>query len=313
QFFGLQTGINLVDKHGNIKIWYIKSFDQCQLSVATATVWVLISRVNHYLVQREPWKLATSGTGENRSLLGAVLYTAADLLRTIAVLLWPIVPDSASRLWEQLGCEENLGKLGDQRIDDLQWGQLKPGTKVGKPEPIFPRLDKAKTLARLQELAEADRERDQSAKEALTRVDSESEEKQAAAAASPTSMPAGSPQSSIENRQSSIPTITIDDFAKVDLRVGTIVSAEPIPGAQKLLKLMVDVGTEVRQVCAGIAEYYEPAQLVGMKVVLVVNLAPRKLRGVESNGMVVAASVGENGKPVLATFKEDVPNGTRLK
>ncbi|MDE3180029.1 MAG: methionine--tRNA ligase subunit beta, partial [Acidobacteriota bacterium] len=109
------------------------------------------------------------------------------------------------------------------------------------------------------------------------------------------------------------PKITIDDFAKVDLRVGTIVSAEPIPGATKLLKLQVDIGTEVRQVCAGIAEYYEPEDLVGMKIVLVANLQPRKLRGVESNGMVVAASVGDDGRPVLATFKEDVPNGAKLK
>ena len=97
------------------------------------------------------------------------------------------------------------------------------------------------------------------------------------------------------------------------MRVGEVVSAEPIPGAKKLLKLMVDIGTEVRQVCAGIAEYYQPEQLVGMKVVLVANLEPRKLRGVESNGMIVAASVGGEGKPVLATFKEDVPKGAKLK
>jgi len=97
------------------------------------------------------------------------------------------------------------------------------------------------------------------------------------------------------------------------MRVGEILSAEPIPGAKKLLKLQVDIGTEIRQVCAGIAEHYRPEELVGMKVVLVANLQPRKLRGIESNGMIVAASVGEDGKPVLATFKEDVPKGTRLK
>ncbi len=119
----------------------------------------------------------------------------------------------------------------------------------------------------------------------------------------PTSQPPASPEA----------RITIDDFAKVEMRTGQVVSAERVPDTQKLLKLMVDIGSEVRQVVAGIAEVYTPEQLVGMKVVVVVNLAPRKLRGVESNGMVLAATVGEAQKPVLVTFKEDVPNGARLK
>jgi methionyl-tRNA synthetase len=97
------------------------------------------------------------------------------------------------------------------------------------------------------------------------------------------------------------------------MRTGEVKAAERVPGANKLLKLLVDIGTEVRQVVAGIAEYYEPEKLMGMKVVLVTNLQPRKLRGVESNGMIVAASVEPEGRPVLVTFKEDVPNGTRLK
>jgi methionyl-tRNA synthetase len=116
-----------------------------------------------------------------------------------------------------------------------------------------------------------------------------------------------------ESRAPSPAQISIEDFAKVDMRVGEIRSAEPVAGAKKLTKLLVDIGTEVRQVVAGIAEHYSPEQLVGMKVVLVTNLQPRKLRGVESNGMIVAATVGEEGRPVLVTFKEDVPNGARLK
>ena len=106
--------------------------------------------------------------------------------------------------------------------------------------------------------------------------------------------------------------ITIDDFSKVDLRAGEIMSAERIEGATRLLKLTVDIGAEVRQVLAGIAEYYQPEDLVGMKVVVVANLKPRKMRGLESQGMVVAASVGEEGKPVLVTFNQDVPNGSKL-
>ena len=106
--------------------------------------------------------------------------------------------------------------------------------------------------------------------------------------------------------------ISIEDFAKVELRVGQVKVAERVKGADKLLRLEVDLGTEVRQVVAGIAEAYAPETLVGRKVVIVVNLAPRKLRGLESNGMIVAASP-EGGKPVLASFLEDVPVGTRLK
>ena len=127
--------------------------------------------------------------------------------------------------------------------------------------------------------------------------------------------PAPSPQSPAPAPPPPAPAekISIEDFAKVEMRTGEIKAAERIPGATKLLKLQVDIGTEVRQVCAGIAEYYEPEKLVGMKVVVVVNLQPRKMRGVESNGMIVAASVGDQGRPVLVTFGEDVPNGARLR
>ena len=108
--------------------------------------------------------------------------------------------------------------------------------------------------------------------------------------------------------------IEIDDFAKVDLRVGQVLSAERIPKADKLLLMKIDIGEEQpRQVLAGIAQYYEPEKLIGRKVVVVANLKPRKLRGLESQGMVVAASYGEEGRPVIATFTEDVPNGARLK
>jgi methionyl-tRNA synthetase len=107
--------------------------------------------------------------------------------------------------------------------------------------------------------------------------------------------------------------IGIEDFAKVEMCVGQIQTAERIAGADKLLKLTVDIGTEVRQICAGIAQFYEPEKLIGRKVAVVTNLAPRKLRGVESNGMIVAASVGPEGRPVLAGFLEDVEVGARLK
>jgi methionyl-tRNA synthetase len=106
--------------------------------------------------------------------------------------------------------------------------------------------------------------------------------------------------------------ISIDDFLKVEMRVGQVKTAEKVKGADRLLRLEVDIGTEVRQLVAGIAEAYSPEQLIGRKVVIVANLAPRKLKGLESNGMIVAASV-EGGKPVLAGFLEDIPVGAKLK
>ncbi|HUY13621.1 MAG TPA: methionine--tRNA ligase [Terriglobia bacterium] len=321
-----------------------RHIDGCDLFRALAGVSGVVGDLNSFLNSSEPWALAASikrspfpppgfdvrqpdeeprsaaedETGQQ--LLNESLYVTADVLRCAAVLLSPFMPVASQRLWEQLGCE---GSIAGQRLDDLQWGQLKPGTKVGKPEPIFPRLDKEKTLVRLRELAEADRAheravapvydwRPETAKGVIAENQPQTPEHTAATSPTPPAQPPLQPATQ-QAPTTTESKITIEDFSKVEMRVGQVVSAEAIPGAKKLLKLMVDIGTEVRQVCAGIAEYYQPAELVGLKIVLVANLAPRKLRGVESNGMVVAASVGENGRPVLATFKEDVPNGTRLK
>jgi methionyl-tRNA synthetase len=272
-------------------------FEKYEFSIPLDYIWAeLVAEANKYLTENAPWKLAEAKSPDNLWKIETILSAAAETVRLLAVLLAPVMPASAARLWRQLGCE---GAVEDQRIDQLRWGQLKPGTRVGKPEPIFPRLDEEKALRRLHELAEEDRLRDQKPKETSTKVESPSEQK-------PVNL-----QSQISGSEAR--KITIEDFAKVDLRAGTIISAEPIPGATKLLKLQVDIGSEVRQVCAGIAEYYKPEELIGMKVVIVANLQPRKMRGVESNGMIVAASVGEQGKPVLVTFKEEVPNGARLK
>jgi len=166
----------------------------------------------------------------------------------------------------------------------LQWGQFKSGTRIGKPEAIFPRMDKAEAIERI-EAMEQDLRQPQPPQPATS-----------GAAAAPTPGRIG-----------------IEDFAKVEMRVGQVKSAERVAGADKLLKLLVDIGDEVRQVVAGIAEVYKPEDIVGRKVIVVVNLQPRKLRGVESNGMIVAASVPPDGKPILAGFLEDVPIGARLK
>jgi methionyl-tRNA synthetase len=317
------------------------AYDAFALSSAAEKIWRVISHYgDEFLAMHQPWTHAENP--ERRYFVDGVLYLAFEAVRAAAILAYPIVPTATEKIWAQLGCEAYLGKIQDQRIDQLNWGALKSGTQVGKPEPIFPRLDKATTLAKLDELAEADRERDKPTvgavrpaaqslratgreaplqanlaerdkpKEAFIPVQTEKKPEAAATSASESRGP--SPQPPAPSPQSPAPTlISIEDFAKVDMRVGEVKAAEHVPGASKLLKLMVDIGTEVRQLVAGLAEYYQPENLIGMKVVVVTNLPPRKLRGVESNGMIVAATVGEQGRPVLVTFKEDVANGAKLK
>jgi methionyl-tRNA synthetase len=301
------------------------AYDAFALSNAAEKIWRVVSHYgDEFLARHQPWTHAENL--ERRYFVDGVLYMAFEAVRAVAILAFPILPTATEKIWAQLGCEAYLGRIQDQRIDQLNWGALKPGTKVGKPEPIFPRLDKTKTLAKLDELAEADRERDKPTVGALREaplqanldkpkeafIPVQTEKKPEAAATSASGFRAPGPQPPVPNPQSPA-LISIEDFAEVEMRVGEVKAAEHVPGAAKLLKLMVDIGTEVRQLVAGLAEYYQPENLVGMKVVVVTNLPPRKLRGVESNGMILAATAGEQGRPVLVTFKEDVANGARLK
>jgi methionyl-tRNA synthetase len=178
----------------------------------------------------------------------------------------------------------------------LSWGQLAPGTSLGKLRALFPRIEKAEAIERMEAMEKE-----------------EQKPPSPAVASAPVSTLAGG-GTAAATAPATNEKIGIEDFAKVEMRVGQIKTAERIVGADKLLKLTVDIGTEIRQICAGIAQFYEPEKLIGRKVAVVVNLAPRKLRGVESNGMIVAASVGPEGRPVLAGFPdEDVEIGARLK
>jgi methionyl-tRNA synthetase len=306
-----------------------------------------------------------------------VLATAAEAIRVITALAYPIVPDAASKVWEQLG----LGKLADAAkqgfLVQLAWGGLKAGTKFGEPSPLFPRAEK-EAIERMQSLedensrsaVESAGERDivaPSSAPAATSVvpvaaandeNSRPEKTRGSAGTTPTTAAPANPARPVEtakvhqvpaplasSRLNSTPApapgeapliptsqqgigapatgenaaakevaqhITIDDFARVELRVAQILVAERVPKADKLLRLEVDLGTEKRQILAGIAEYYEPEKLIGRRIVIVANLAPRKMRGLESNGMLLAASL-EGGAPVLAGFLEDVPLGARLK
>ena len=255
-----------------------KNFDDYNFSRGLENVWELISRVNKYIVENEPWAIAERPSESKK--LDSVLFHAAEALRLIAALVAPVIPKTAQSLWEQLGLE---GKVSSVRLTDLRWSDQLVAKNIRSGPSLFPRLD---------------------AKEVLKKIDDLAQEKPEAKTETPA--PAAT-------TGTLAPQITIDDFAKVDLRVATVVEAERVKGADKLLRLVVDLGFEKRQVLAGIAVAYSPESLVGRKVVIVANLQPRKLRGLESNGMIVAASIGPEDKPVLVGFHEDVENGARLK
>jgi methionyl-tRNA synthetase len=270
---------------------YNRLFDAFQFSRALESLWALLSAVDKYIVETQPWAVAEKTDHDSRARLATILYTAAEALRIITILAHPIIPDSTATIFTQLG----LGEIARFDLNTLRWGQLNVGTRLGKIEAVFPRADKS-AIERMQNMEE--------------------ERKSEAAASAAQAATAAAPAPAAESKEGLMPLapeITIDDFAKIDLRVGTVLTAEKVEKADKLLRLTVDIGLEVRQIVAGIAKAYAPESLVGRKVVIVANLAPRKLRGIESQGMIVAASVGEHGTPVVATFAEDVPNGARLK
>jgi methionyl-tRNA synthetase len=269
---------------------YAAFFDQYQFSRALETAWSMVGAVDKYIVENEPWALGEKSDEESRARLATVLYTSAEALRIVTALAHPVIPDATAKIWTQLG----LGDIQKFDLTQLQWGQLHLGTKLGEIQAVFPRADKS----------------------AITRMQQMEEQAASVGANVPAVQPSGEkqPVAAPVKAAAAIPEgkISIDDFAKVELRVAQVKTAERVKGADKLLRIEVDLGTEVRQLVAGIAEAYEPETLIGRKVVIVANLAPRKLRGLESNGMIVAASP-EGGKPVLASFLEDVPIGTRLK
>jgi methionyl-tRNA synthetase len=270
-------------------------------------LWLFISLVDSEITAQAPWKMIAGTSDEwmnqHRS---RVLYTAAESIRIITALLHPVMPYTTAKVWTQLGLGSIEEAARNGELKNLTWGGLTPGTKLGPLAPIFPRADKG--LAQI-----------------MTDMENPTQSAVATAAAATTAAPAVESAKPVEAVSSSsaaaessanpplAPQITIDDFAKVDLRVAKVLVAERIPKADKLLRLEVDLGFEKRQILAGIAEHYAPESLIGRKVVIVANLAPRKMRGLESNGMIVAASVGPDGAPVLAGFAEDVELGARLK
>ena len=268
-------------------------FDQFQFSRALEAAWGLVAAVDKYIVENEPWALGEKQDDESRARLATVLYTSAEALRIATALAHPVMPDATAKIWAQMG----LGDIKKLALTDLTWGQLPLGTKLGEVQPVFPRADKS-AIERMQQMEEQQR--------GPCRGRRSRRQSNAARAA----MPAQPARADCARRCDTGRRREDHDrrFRQGRTARGLVKVAERVPKADKLLRLEVDIGTEVRQVLAGIAEAYAPETLVGRKVVIVANLAPRKLRGLESNGMIVAASL-EGGKPVLASFLEDVPVG----
>jgi methionyl-tRNA synthetase len=260
------------------------AFERFEFSKGLEAVWALLSAVDKFIVQWAPWKLARQQDDASRRQLETTLYTAAEALRIATALLSPALPQSAPKIWAQLGMPESLDAV---RFDSLRWGDLQSGQRIGEVAAVFPRIEMKDAVAKMRALEE------EVAAQQAALLGKKAEPAAEAAAGEP--------------------KIPIEDFVKVDLRVGLVLSAERVKGSDKLMHMKVDIGEPApRTIVAGIAEAYGPTDLVNRKVVIVANLQPRKLRGIESNGMIVAASI-EGGKPVLAGFHEDIPAGARLK
>jgi methionyl-tRNA synthetase len=259
------------------------AFDRFEFSKGLEAIWALISAVDKFIVQHAPWKLYKQQDDASQKQLDATLYTAAEALRIATALLYPVMPQLTPRIWSQIGIAEPIESV---RLDSLAWGGLNPGQKIGEVAAVFPRLEPKDVIEKMKAIEEQ-----------VTAYQASLFGKTVEAA------PA----------EEEAPKLAIDDFLKVDLRVGLVLTAQPVKNSTKLMHMTVDLGeTKPRTIVAGIAEAYTPDQLINRKVVIVANLQPRKLKGIESNGMIVAASVAD-GKPVLAGFHEDIPVGARLK
>ena len=258
---------------------YKEDMDHMELNQAIKDVWALIGRANKYIDETAPWILAKDPAQAER--LQAVMYNLAEALRIVAILIAPFVPVTAPKIYEQLG----LGKPESFLLADAEWGKLATGTKVQKGDPLFPRIEVTEdgdTVIAATKKTAAKPARAEALK---------AEAKKAAPAAAD--------------------EITIEDFAKLDLRVATIVAAERVPKTDKLLKIQVKIGDEERTIVSGIAQHYEPEALIGRNVIVIANLKPAKLRGIESRGMVLAASDGE-GNLVLADAP-GIASGSKVK
>jgi len=256
-----------------------KYLDELQFSNALIEIWKLIARANKYIDETMPWVLGKDKSKYPR--LKTVLYNLAEVLRIVAILIEPFMPQTTPKMLAQLGISKEENPELTAWESASTFGLIKNGTKVKRAEPLFPRIIDDKEENKVQ-----DQNKDVRKIEGAVPADDKKEE---------------------ERRE----YISIDDFAKIELKVAKILEAERIEGADKLLKLIVDLGDEKRQIVAGIAKHYKPEELVGKKIVVVANLKPAKLRGVESQGMLLAASIGD--ELCLISPEKDIKEGAKVK
>jgi methionyl-tRNA synthetase len=266
---------------------YRAGMDVFALEEGAAAAFRIIDAANEYIASTEPWVLARDTA--NAARLSQVLFDVAESVRVVGILLLPIMPTSAAEILRRVGETRAAGEL---RLDTASW-RAEGERVLVKGSALWPRLETQERSVRVDEQKPAAPET-------------------AAPAAAVPAAPAAASVPASAGPQAAGDRISIDDFMKVDLRTAKVLAAEKVANSRKLVKLNIDVGTEQRTLVAGIAEAYEPEQLVGRTIVMVFNLKPAKLMGIESNGMVLAASP-DGGKPVLVGFDQDIPPGVRVR
>ncbi|MGI6169340.1 MAG: methionine--tRNA ligase [Christensenellales bacterium] len=260
---------------------------QMKYSDALAAIWRVVGMANKYIDTTMPWVLARDVSQRER--LGSVLYHLAETLRIVGIMIQPFMPSTAPKIWEQLGIEQ--GELTGFSAA-VEFGLLEPGTRVCKGKALFPRIDVEKELAELEKIQVKQQNATQ---------------KQEAGAKKPE-------KKELESKiaQSEQELMDYADFAKLDLRIAKVVGCEKLAGSDKLLTLQLSLGEEQRTVVSGISQWYQPEQLLGRQVVVVANLKPVKLRGVLSQGMVLAAEDDDGNLSLVGPFDEGFAAGSKV-
>jgi len=243
-------------------------YDDYALNRALEEIWVFLNITNKYLADNEPWKLAKKP--ESRERLARIIYQALCAIRGSSYLLYPVMPETAEKIWSLLGESRRPGEVLKSSLD---FYGLVPGARLHQPQALFPRIDLAEFIG-------------------------EMEKPQARAETAP-------------KTEEKMEYISYEEFKKMDLRVAKVLAAERVPGTSKLLKLQIDLGSEKRQIIAGVAETYSPEELVGKEFIVIANLQPAVIRGIESQGMLLAAEV--EGKAIIPFFDRELPPGTKVK
>jgi methionyl-tRNA synthetase len=243
-------------------------YDDYSINRALEEIWVYLNAVNRYLADQEPWKIAR--VDKEKPRLARVLFQAVCAVRASSYLLYPVMPETAEKIWEFLGEERKPEAI---LTHQLSFYDFRPEQKIKKPQVLFPRIDLKEFIGKMEK----------------PRTD----------------------ETKVSKPEAKMEYITYDEFKKMDLRAAKVLTAERVPGTNKLLKLQIDLGSEQRQIIAGVADSYSPEELVGKEFIVIANLQPAVIRGIESQGMLLAAEI--EGKAIIPFFDLEIPPGTKVK